>query len=82
MRHHERGGGVAGDHDQIGRVRGDQFADQRHHAGDDLVLAVMAVGKERVVGDIDIMRVGSRGDDLAQHRESAKAGIEDENRGG
>jgi hypothetical protein len=38
-------------------MRGDQFADQRHDARDDLVLAMVAVGKERVVGDIDIMRV-------------------------
>ena len=44
------------------------------------VLAVMAIGKEGVVGDIDIMRVGPRRDDLTQHREAAKAGIEYENR--
>ena len=41
-------------------MRGDQLADQRHHARDDLVLAMVAVGKEGVVGDIDIMRVGPR----------------------
>ena len=58
----------------------DQFADQRHHAGDDLVLAVVAVGKERIIGDIDIMRVGPRTDDFTQYREPAKAGIEYENR--
>ena len=43
-------------------------------------LAVMAVGKERIVGDIDIMRVRPRGDDLTQYREAAKAGIEHQNR--
>ena len=79
MRHHQRGGGVAGDHDKVGRMRGDQFADQRHHARDDLVLAMVAVGKEGVVGDIGIMRVGPRPDDLTQYREPAQAGIENQN---
>ena len=55
---------------------GDQFADQRHHAGDDRFFAVMAVGKERVIGDIDVMRIGPRADDLTQHGEAAEAGIE------
>ena len=81
MRHHERGGGVAGNHHQNGGVARDQLADQRHHAGDDLLLAVVAVGKERVVGDIDVVRVGPGADDLAQDREAAKAGVEDENGG-
>ena len=80
IRHDQRGRGVAGDHDQVGGMRGDQFADQRHHPRDDLVLAMVAVGKEGVVGDIDIMRVGPRPDDLTQYRESAKAGIENQNR--
>jgi len=44
------------------------------------LLAVVAVREERVVGDINIMRVRARGDDLAQHREPAEAGIEYENR--
>ena len=44
------------------------------------LLAVVAVGKERIVGDIDIVRVGPRRDDLTQHREAAKAGIEHQNR--
>ena len=61
-------------------MRGDQIADQRHDAGDDFVLAMMAVGKEGVVGDINIMRVGARPDDLTQYREPAKAGIENQNR--
>ena len=77
---HQRGGGVAGDHHQIGGVGRDQFADQRHHAGDDLLLAMVAIGEEGVVGDIDIVGIGPRADDLAQDREAAKAGIEDENR--
>jgi hypothetical protein len=81
MRHHEGGSSVAGDHDEIGRMLLDQIADQRHHAGDDGLLAVMAVGEERVVGDIDEVRVVSRRHDLAQHGEAAEAGIEDENRG-
>ena len=80
MRHDQRGSGIAGDHHEIGGVGRDQLADQRHHAGDDLLLAVVAIGEEGVVGDIDVMRVGTGADDLAQDREAAKAGIEHENR--
>ena len=58
---------------------GDQFADHRHHPGDDLFLAMVAVGKEGVIRDINIMRVRPRLDDLTQYREPAKAGIEYEN---
>jgi hypothetical protein len=61
-------------------MRGNQFADQRHHARDDLVLAVVAVGKECIVGDINVMRVGARPDALTHKREPAQAGIEHENR--
>ena len=46
-----------------------------------LFLAVVAIGKERIVGDIDIVRVGPGADDLAQDREAAKAGVEDEDGG-
>ena len=60
----------------------DQFADQRHHAGNDLLLAVAAIGEEGVVGDIDIMRIGPATHDLTQHREAAEAGIEDKDRSG
>ena len=58
----------------------DQFADHWHHARDDLVLAMVAVGKERVVGDINIMCVRPCLDDLTQYREASQAGIEYENR--
>ena len=58
----------------------DQFSDQRHHAGNDLLFAVMAVGKERVVGDIDVVRVGPGADDLPQDGEAAKTEVEHENR--
>ena len=81
MRHHKRGSGVAGNHHHGGGVAGDQLTDQRHHAGDDLFLAMMAIGKERIVGDIDVVRVRPGADDLAQDREAAKAGIEDEDGG-
>ena len=81
MRHHKRGSGVAGNHHQSGGVTCDQLADQRHHAGDDLLLAVVAVGKKRVICDIDVMRVGPGADNLAQDREAAKAGVEDEDGG-
>jgi hypothetical protein len=59
---------------------GDPFADQGHDAGNDLVLAVVAVGKVRIISDIYVMCVRTRADDLAQHCEAAKAGIENKNR--
>ena len=37
-----------------------------------------AVGKEGVVGDVDIIRVRPRLHDFAEHREAAEAGIEHE----
>jgi hypothetical protein len=77
----ERGSGVAGNRHQSGGVARDQLADQRHHASDDLFLAVTAIGKERIVGDINVVRVGPGADDLAQNRKAAKAGVEDEDRG-
>ena len=61
-------------------MRRDQLAHHRHHAGNDLLLGVVAIGKEHIVGDIDIMRVRPQPHHLAQHREPAKAGIEHENR--
>ncbi len=60
---------------------GDQVADQRHHAGNDLVLGMLAVGKIGVVGDVRISRAGPQLDDLAEHGETAEAGIEDEDVG-
>ena len=50
-----------------------------NHPGIQL-LAVVAVGKERIVRDINVMRVGARPDDFTQYREPAKAGIEHQNR--
>ncbi len=47
---------------------GDQVADQRHHAGNDLVLGMLAVGKIGVVGDVRISRAGPQLDDLAETR--------------
>ena len=60
MRQHQGGGGVAGDHHEIGRVGRDQLLHQRHDARDQCLLAMPAIGKERIVGDIDIGRVGPR----------------------
>jgi hypothetical protein len=41
---------------------------------------VVAIRKEHVVGDVDIMRVGANLDDLTQNGKTAEAGIEQENR--
>ena len=47
---------------------------------DDLVLAVVAVGEERIISDIDVTGVRPGADDLTQYREAAEAGIEHQNR--
>ncbi len=57
----------------------DQVANQRHHTRDDLILAVMAIGKKRIVRDVDVMRVRPRPDDLTKHGETAETGIEHQN---
>jgi hypothetical protein len=41
---------------------------------------VMAIGKERVIGDVDVMRIRPGVNDFTQDRETAQAGIEQENR--
>jgi hypothetical protein len=60
---------------------GDQLSHHRHHPADNLVLGMVAVGEEGVIGDVDAAEVWPRVDDLAQHRQPAKAGIKDENGG-
>src|SRR5262249_18726308 len=75
---HQRRGGVASDDDEIGTVGLDQLAHERAHPRDELRLAASAVGKEGIVGDIDVARIGPRLDDLAKYREAAQSGIEDE----
>ena len=76
LRQHQRRGGVAGDHHQIGPVRRDQLVHHREHALDQLGLVLPAVGKERVVGGIDEARVRPRLGDLAMDGEPAEPGIE------
>ncbi len=79
MRQHQRRGGVAGDDHEVGTVRRDQVAHQRDHARDQLRLAVAAVGKEGVVGHVDVASVRPRLHHLAKDGEAAEPGIEDEN---
>ena len=59
MREDEGRGGVAGDDDEVGAVGRDQLAHERDDARDGLALAAAVVGKEGVVGDVDVARVGS-----------------------
>jgi len=59
-----------------GRLRLDELAHEREHARDQFGLGVPAIGKERVIGDIDEARIrpclrGPRGG-----REAAEPGIE------
>ena len=79
MRQHQRRGGVAGDHDDVGPVRGDQLADQRTTRATNAFLGRGAVGEEGVIGDIDEIGVRPRGDDLAKDGQPAEAGIKDQN---
>jgi hypothetical protein len=58
----------------------DQFVHQRADVRHQLALALRVVGKEGVVRDIGVMRVGPRLGDLAENREAAEPGIEDEDR--
>jgi hypothetical protein len=81
MRQHQRRDGVAGDHHEVRRVGVDQLPDHWHHPLNDPFLTVLAVGKVLVVGNVNGMRVGTRLDDLTQHRKAAEAGVEDENGG-
>ena len=57
----------------------DQLADERDHSLHELGFAMRAVGKERIVGDVDDARVRPRRLDLAKNREASQAGVEHEN---
>src|SRR5215472_1500958 len=56
----------------------DQLAHKRAHPRDELRLAASAVGKEGIVGDVEVARIGPRLDDLAKNGEAAEPGIKDE----
>src|SRR2546430_17449305 len=75
---HQRRGGIASDDHEIGSMRREQLARERADARDELVLAVAAIGKEGVIGDIDVVRVGPRLRYFAKDGKPAQAGIEDE----
>ncbi len=82
LRHHQRRSGVAGDDDEIGVVGCDQLRHQRHDTRGQCIGAVVTIGEERIVADIDVSRIRTRADDLARDGEAAEAGIENENGGG
>ena len=56
------------------------LGDHREHARYQFGFRDAAVGEPRVVGEIDIARVGTSLHYLAEHGEPAEAGIENENR--
>jgi hypothetical protein len=72
----ERGGGAAGDDDNVGLG----FADQpRHHRldpSDERLLAEPTVREGRVIGGIDDFNVRPEAPDFGQHRKAAQSGIE------
>ena len=60
LRQHQRRGGVAGDHHEVGPVRRDQLAHHRRARARPARLRPAAVGEEGVVGGIDEARVRPR----------------------
>ena len=60
----------------------DGRADNRKDARDQRVFRLVAIGKAGIVGDVNVTRAGQRRFDLAKHRETANAGIEDKDRRG
>src|SRR5262245_4932069 len=78
MRQHQCRGGITSNDDEGGLLLVDQRADERHHAADELRLAMRAVREERVIGHIDVAYIRPRRPDLAKDREAAQAGIEHE----
>ncbi len=79
FREHDGGSGVAGDDDQIGPVRRDEFAHQPGDARDQRRLRHGAIWKRCIVGNIEEIGVRPRGRDLAIDGEAAEAGIEYQN---
>src|SRR5262249_3353393 len=52
---------------------------ERADPRDELRLAAAAIGKEGIVGDVDVARIGPHLGDLAKNGEAAEPGIKDEN---
>ena len=59
-------------------MRLDEIAHQPDDALDQRSLRNLSVGKQRVVRRVDELRIGTRARDLAEHGQSADAGIEHE----
>lgn len=80
-RQHQRRGGIAGDHREVGVKARDEALHDGEDAGDELLLAQAAIGETGVVGGVDDMRrrAGTRG--ASEHGETAEPGIEDEDGG-
>ena len=64
-----------------GRCARDQIAHERHDPLDQVRFAPAAIGKERIIRDVDETRIRTRLYDLAEHREAAQSGIENEDVG-
>src|SRR5262249_22240692 len=67
------------DDDEVGAVGLNQFAHERADPRDKLRFAAAAIGKEGIVGDVDVARIGPHLGDLAKNGEAAEPGIKDEN---
>ena len=70
---------MARDNDEIGVEAPDRIIDHRHDTGDQFRFVALAIGKKGGVPDIDITGVGTGGADRTEHRQTADAGIENQN---
>ena len=73
------GGRVAGDHDQL-RAAVEQVGGVALDALAQLGVGLRAVGKARVVAEVEVVLLGQRDEALVQHGEPADAGVEDGDR--
>ena len=74
-----RGGGVAGDHDQL-RAAVEQVGGVALDAGAQLLVGLGSVGKARVVAEVEVVLLRQRDEALVQDGEPADAGVEDGDR--
>lgn len=78
-RQRQRGGRVAGDHDEIGSPERDQLFQNGKHAFPQRGLLKPPIGKGSLIGGIDQVGIRPAPGDLLRHGETAHPGIEHQN---
>jgi hypothetical protein len=74
------GGGIAGHHQRLGPLRDKEAGNRQRALGNDL-FRLVAVGRERGIGEIQQMLMRQLGADVAQHRQAAHTRVEHPDRG-